>query len=225
MPLKDQDALAASPVVASSSMNRSRRRADYARELALDPAERLASGAAWLDLCCGEGRALVEVAAHLHEHRVRSAIVGVDLAASHDRPVEAPGVTIVEANVELWAPDRAFDLITCVHGLHYVGDKLGLLARALGWLRPGGLLVSHLDPANLRLDDGRPAWRRVLPRLRAAGATWDARRGLLRCRPARLDLGLAYVGADDAAGPNRTGQPAVHSLYRAVAERRASRAR
>jgi hypothetical protein len=85
--------------------------------------------------------------------------------------------------------------------------------------------VAHLDPANLRLDDGRPAWRRILPRLRAAGVTWDARHGLLRAGPARLDLGLAYVGADDAAGPNRTGQPAVDSIYRAAAERRSSRAR
>ena len=48
---------------------------------------------------------------------------------------------LVEASLSAWRPDRSFDLITCVHGLHYVGDKLGLVARAASWLAEDGLFV------------------------------------------------------------------------------------
>ena len=37
---------------------------------------------------------------------------------------------IFEASLAAWRPERTFGLITCVHGLHYVGDKLGLISRA-----------------------------------------------------------------------------------------------
>jgi hypothetical protein len=66
----------------------------------------------------------------------------------------------VEASLTTWRPDRAFDLITCVHWLHYVGDKLGLIARAASWLADAGLFVGHLDLANLKLADGRGAGRK-----------------------------------------------------------------
>ena len=39
-----------------------------------------------------------------------------------------------QASLATWRPERAYDLITCVHGLHYIGDKLGLVARAASWL-------------------------------------------------------------------------------------------
>ena len=71
-----------------------------------------------------------------------------------------PGLTclrLVEASLSTWRPDRPFDLITCVHGLHYVGDKLGLIARAASWLAEDGLFVASLDLANLKLADGRAA--------------------------------------------------------------------
>ncbi len=47
----------------------------------------------------------------------------------------------------------AFDLITCVHGLHYAGDKLAVLTRAVDWLTPGGLFAADLDLC----DPVRPA--------------------------------------------------------------------
>ncbi|MBD0670490.1 hypothetical protein BU198_07115, partial [Streptomyces sp. CBMA156] len=61
--------LTASPVVANSTMNRERGLTgvnSYARELGFDPLDRLAehggTAPGWLDLCSGEGRALVEAA-------------------------------------------------------------------------------------------------------------------------------------------------------------------
>jgi predicted TPR repeat methyltransferase len=52
-------------------------------------------------------------------------------------------------------PDRPFDLITSVHGLHFVGDKLGLTARAASWLTDEGTFVASLDLSNDKLSEGR----------------------------------------------------------------------
>ena len=223
--LKDRGDLERSPVVANNAMNRLRVLAGpngYATDLGFDVAAWLAgrlatrSRVTWVDLCCGAGRALEEAARAFDADpatRGRLEIVGVDLAAAHDRRPATPGLTVVEANVEGWSPDGPVDLVTCVHGLHYVGDKLGSIARACGWLSPGGRFAANLDPGNVKVD-GRAGARPVLAALRAAGLTWDGRRRVLRGDgPREVAFGLEYRGADDAAGPNATGQPAVDSHY------------
>ncbi|MEU1589649.1 hypothetical protein [Micromonospora sp. NPDC005710] len=112
------------------------------------------------------------------------------------------------------APGRTFDLITCLHGLHYVGDKLAVLTRAAGWLTPTGRLVADLDLSSIRLPDGRPAGQRLTAQLRAAGFSYDSRRRRISCTGRRdVRLPYRYLGADDRAGANYTGQPAVHSYY------------
>ncbi|MFC7247574.1 class I SAM-dependent methyltransferase [Catellatospora aurea] len=221
--LLDDEALERSSVVANNAMNRERGLDgvnSYARDLGLHPLDRLRprlaehGAAAWLDLCCGQGRALVEAAGQAPDGLE---IVGVDLVGHFDQRAYAlnGGLTLVTASIAQWQPDRAFDLITCVHGLHYVGDKLGVLARALTWLSPGGTFAAHLDLASIRLADGAPAARLVRRLLREAGVAYDARRRIVtRTGPTVLDLPLEYAGADDQAGPNYTGQPAVDSYYR-----------
>src|SRR4029077_16266942 len=99
------------------------------------------------------------------------------------------GLRLVEASLRTWRPEGRFDLITCVHGLHYVGDKLGLIARAASWLTEDGMFVASLDLRNLKLADGRPAGRKVTSRLRRGGLGYDPRRRLIRCR-GRKSLGL-----------------------------------
>jgi hypothetical protein len=50
--------------------------------------------------------------------------------------------------------------------------------------------------------------------LRAAGFTYDSRtRRIRRAGPFSGTLPFRYLGADDRAGPNYTGQPAVSSSY------------
>ncbi len=68
---------------------------------------------------------------------------------------------------------RSFDLITCMHGLHYLGDKSALPARTASWLTATGRLIADVDLASIRLADGRPAGRRLTTRLRTAGFTYD----------------------------------------------------
>ncbi|KUL21526.1 ubiquinone biosynthesis methyltransferase UbiE [Actinoplanes awajinensis subsp. mycoplanecinus] len=215
----DDRALHASSVVANCAMNRERQLAgvnSYARELGFDPVEWLAAlpgeGVGWLDLCCGSGRALLQAAERV---RADAQLVGVDLVDAFLTQGGRP--TLVAAPVESWTPDRRFDLITCVHGLHYVGDKLGVLGRVVSWLTPGGRFVADLDLDSVRVGDGRAAGRRLVAGLRAAGIDYDARRKRISCVGAReLSLAYQYLGADDRAGPNYTGQPAVHSHYQPV---------
>jgi len=232
--LLDDGRLEASSVVANCSMNRERQLTgvnSYQRELGFDPVDvltaridrrdtsgRVGPQVGWLDLCCGSGRALVQAVARLRAAGLDGevAVVGVDLVSPFDNAcVDGAGPTPVTCSVTAWTPDRAFDLITCVHGLHYVGDKLAVLTRAAGWLTAGGLLVADLDLTGIRLPDGRPAGRRLSTQLRAAGFAYDSRRKRITLVGHRaVELPYTYLGADDQAGANYTGQPAVRSYYR-----------
>ncbi|WP_351235807.1 methyltransferase domain-containing protein [Streptomyces sp. NPDC002133] len=215
--LSDEE-LERSAVVANNSMNRERGLTgvnSYARELGFDPVAHLSAlsvSPSWLDLCSGEGRALREAAGRLPTAAV---LTGIDLVGPPGPAPATPGVELVTASVAGWAAPRAYGLITCVHGLHYVGDRLGLLARAASWLTPEGLLVAHLDPDSIRWTDGTSAGRAVLAALRAAGFTYISRHHRLTLRgPRSVRLPFQYLGADPHAGPNYSGQPAVASFYR-----------
>ena len=77
--------------------------------------------------------------------------------------------------------------------------------------------MANLDLANLKLADGRAAGRTVSPDLRRAGLEYDRRRRLVVCRGRKaVVLPYRYLGADDRAGPNYTGQPAVDSYYEPI---------
>ena len=155
MTLLGDDELERSAVVANCRMNRERNLTGsngYEKEIGFAPLDflkgRLARRrtVAWLDLCCGTGRALIEAAEIVHAEGLGVEIVGVDLVGMFDRPgPDLRCLRLVEASLSAWRPDRPFDLITCVHGLHYFGDKLGLIARAASWLVDDGLFVANLD--------------------------------------------------------------------------------
>lgn len=226
MKLLGDEVLERSAVVANCRMNRERDflgSNGYDRELGFNPLdilkERVASDrlSAWLDLCCGTGKALIQAAGTVHSEGFgpRIEILGVDLVGGFHRVDPAlTTLRLVEASLSTWQPDHPFDLITCVHGLHYVGDKLEVIARAASWLVDDGVFVASLDLANVKLSDSRGSGRRVTVDLRRAGLVYDRRKRLLTCRGRRLvGFPYHYLGADDQAGPNYTGQPAVNSHY------------
>lgn len=216
MPLTtDDDELGNSPVVANSLMNRERRLRGYDRELGIDIVKILRAApsrpARWLDLCCGAAYALAEATARLE---AEAEIVGVDLVDFFACRPSPPRLRLITASVATWRPGTRFDLITCVHGFHYVGDKLGLLAKIADWLTDDGLFAANFDVRGVRLPDGAPAGRRLTTALRAAGFAYDTRaRRITRTGRASISLPFRYLGADDQAGPNYTGQPAVDSHY------------
>ena len=229
MKLLSDDALENSHVVANCRMNRERNLTGYngySKEIGFNPVEFIRERAlqvpktAWLDLCCGTGKALIQAAQVIQDEGMAEQIeivgvdlVGVFLAPDHDLAC----LHLVEASLSSWIPTGSFDLITCVHGLHYLGDKLGLISRAVSWLTLEGLFVANLDMSNVKFADGSSAVRQVTAELRRAGLEFQLRRRFVICRGKRtVALPFRYVGADDQAGPNYTGQPAVDSYYESV---------
>lgn len=202
--------LTQSSVVANCAMNRERGLSGYRKELGVDILAELRTRldrqetVRWLDLCCGSAKALSEAESLLDCDRLE--IVGLDLVDFF--APSRPGVRLVTASVTDWEPGTVFDLITCVHGLHYVGDKLSAIARAVSWLTKDGLFTASFDTASI------VAPGRVGTVLKASGLTYDAcRRRLSRRGHAVVTFPFGYLGADDKAGPNYTGQPAVLSHY------------
>ncbi|WP_107074620.1 hypothetical protein [Micromonospora sp. MH33] len=92
-------------------------------------------------------------------------IVGVNLVDFFG-PTPLPGAALhlACASVTSWSPPRRFDLITCVHGLHYLGDKLAVLTRVAGWLTDDGRFIADLDLDGIRLPAGRPETGDRVPR-------------------------------------------------------------
>ena len=84
----------------------------------------------------------MEAALALRDHQqVLEKVVlhGVDLVNMFDDV--SPEITCVKleaASLHQWQATMQYDLITCVHGLHYVGDKLSLLEHAVNWLSRTG---------------------------------------------------------------------------------------
>jgi SAM-dependent methyltransferase len=211
--LLDEKSLIRSSVVANSTMNRERGLSganSYAKDLGLAPLVWLEARrpARWLDLCCGSGRALIEAAGLCVKQGIE--IVGVDLVGLFADGAEAfPHLHLIEAPVGECTLERPFALITCVHGLHYLGDKLGILTKYAALLSETGRLVGHLDLANIQGIERR----RLQALLRGHGWCYDARRHLIEGTAHSQPLPLRYCGAQDHDAPNFTGQPGINSYY------------
>jgi SAM-dependent methyltransferase len=231
--LLDLRKLENSPTVANGRMNREREirgTNSYAADLGFDVIQFLVErlerreAVAWLDLCCGSGRALIQAAECLRELGMagRVILLGVDLVDMFAAVPEGIGnLTLTAASAHEWRPSQEFDLITCVHGLHYVGDKLDLIARAASWLRPEGVFAGHLDLGNVKLVGHKSANARVGKEFKRLGLEYDRRRHIVSCHGCRrIEFPFCYVGADDEAGPNFTRQPAVDSYYQSSRETR-----
>ncbi|MEL6347036.1 MAG: methyltransferase domain-containing protein [Myxococcota bacterium] len=170
---------------------------------------RTRGGAAWLDLCCGSGWGLIDAAERLGSIDGIS-IQGVDPMASFAPWVAGThGLTFTAGAIASWKPARDFDLITCARGLDAVGDRLGLIARAAGWLVADGVLLANLDLSHLKMV-GRPASLWVPRLLERAGLEYDRRQ--VRCRGRKQpQLPLTYLGA---SGEAAVGGRAVTARYR-----------
>lgn len=146
-------------------------------------------------------------------------IIGLDLV-DHFVPGPFPPVLrLITASVAERVPNGRFDLVTCVHGLHYVGDKLGVLSRVASWLTSDGLVIANFDARSVHRADGMPAGRRLTAELRGQGFAPDsARRRISRHGCGQVRFPYRYLGADDQAGPNYTGQPAVDSFYELLSQ-------
>ena len=224
MTLLELEELERSAIVANCRMNRERDLAGsngYETDLCLNPLEFLNkqpddAKLTWLDLCCGSGKALIQAATVVREQSLSVEIIGVDLVDMF-LPFDKTklNLKLVTASLSSWSPDIKFDLITCVHGLHYLGDKVSLLLRARSWLKPNGKFIANLDPTNLK-SDKQKGHANPLKWLRENGFDYSTKRHLIECNASDSIASppFEFIGADDQAGPNYTGQPAVNSYYR-----------
>jgi SAM-dependent methyltransferase len=225
MQLLSDKELAWSPVVANNRMNRERNASginSYEKEFSFKPElflenRILRNGkAAWLDLCCGKGNALIQAADYFAGKQLQDAIslVGIDLldafAVVNDTITCLRFKTTALAD---WQPAGNYDLITCSHGLHYIGDKLSVIEKAIAALTPDGLFIANLDLTNIRIDqpDSALYFKTVFRQLHIE---YNSRKKIIQKNgQAPVQFGLPYLGADDSTGPNYTGQEAVTSYY------------
>jgi SAM-dependent methyltransferase len=223
--LSDHELLASETVV-NACMNRDRGFSgvnSYARELGFDIAGFLRQrvetngGAFWYDACCGTGRALAEFVSRGETWTDAVSVLGVDLIGDFV-PVPAPNLRLLAAEVVSFRPEHPADLITCVHGIHYLGDKLAFLEANHAALASDGIFIGHFDPINLQFAESGTDWTRLLRRVRREGIEISLRRHRLQMvgGNAPLRFGLAYQGAARANGPNFSGMIGVDSWYGAV---------
>lgn len=226
MRLLSEKELRTSSVVANCFMNRERQAFgdnSYEKDVHLNPRKFLMDRfhkkgkLTWLDVCCGRGRALIQTMNSFIEEQAdqRFELWGVDLVGMFDPiPDGWESLTLIESSLIDFNPKTAFDLITCVHGLHYIGDKLGIIIKYIQYLKKDGLYIANLDTNNILDGRGNKLGRRINSFLRSNGLEYDARKKLIICRGKKeFALPFKYLGADDRFGKNYTGQEAVASYY------------
>ncbi|MBC9912573.1 class I SAM-dependent methyltransferase [Chitinophaga varians] len=225
MKLLSSSALLWSPVVANNRMNRKRQASginSYEKELHLKP-ENWLNGrlqqhgqATWLDLCCGEGNALLQYAreAAVNHQQENIRLKGIDLVDQFQLiPPDIHCLQFETRSLDNWTSDEQYDLVTCVHGLHYVGDKLHVLAAILKAIKSDGIFLANLDLKSIRIADD-PQHQYLKKVFAGHNISYDGRRRIIRCEgPRDVSFEVKYQGADDQAGPNYTGQEAVDAYY------------
>jgi ubiquinone/menaquinone biosynthesis C-methylase UbiE len=225
MQLLSEDKLVWSPTVANSRMNRKRTSSginSYEKEFKFKPEVYLESKikesgqSSWLDLCCGEGNALIQTAHYFYDKGIQENIKlkGIDLLNSFQSIDKKITCIAFEAkSVVDWIPDQKYDLITCSHGIHYLGDKLKVIETAIACLSTTGMFVANLDLSNIIIE-GSNSNLLLKNFFKKSQIEYNNRSKIMkRVGSASIKFGFRYIGADDTSGPNYSGQDAVSSYY------------
>jgi SAM-dependent methyltransferase len=125
----------------------------------------------------------------------RFAEVGaVDIDARYLDPSWAPNLSIQEADVRtLELPPASFDLIHARALFMHLPDREQILAKAAGWLAPGGWMVIE-DLANTPADRQHPDWHELV---RAVGSLVEGQGADLNWAKRRQPQVLAEIGLTD----------------------------
>lgn len=145
---------------AEGLMNRFRRLDgpnSYAEVLG-DSIERLLpESGAWLDIGCGAGVAVRQMA----RRRPDVQIFAVDLLPGFENGRVPPGnLQFVQADAcSLPFQGPQFDLVTAVHVLHFLADKQGALRQWWALLHPRGRLLANVDWGDVWIGQDWPTAR------------------------------------------------------------------
>lgn len=215
-----------SAVVANNSMNRERVAVgvnSYEKDLKWNPITYLKklqtdSPPRWTDLCCGSGNALIQAAKTFENlpGKTQPILHGIDLVGFFSPHENSTHLQLQQLSLSNWRPKNKSELITCVHGLHYLGDKLELILRAISHTKSNGLFVANLDINNIKLEGIKDANKTLKQFFKENGISYNSRTKLISSKGLQqpIEFPFRYLGADDQAGPNYTGQPVVDSYYR-----------
>jgi len=224
--LKEEE-LIWSSVVANCNMNRKRKLIgvnSYEKDIRFDILKFLTERATtqkevkWIDLCCGEGNAVIEASKIIQEQQINNlAITGIDLVDLFENHQNLPFINFEVQSLLEWTTNQKYDLITCVHGLHYVGNKLIVIQKSLQALKKDGIFIANLALDNVKDANGKSLKRYLLKRFRQHELSYDAKNKILIGKgPRKLELELSYLGANDRIGKNYTGQEVVDSHYKRI---------
>lgn len=224
MKLLKEKELIWSSIVANNRMNRKRKLVgvnSYEKEIGFNIIEFLTKRiinqekVRWIDLCCGEGNALIEASQKFEEQGIKEIeLIGIDLVDMFESHEPKDFLEFKVSSLQSWKPEVQYDLITCIHGLHYLGDKLELISKAIGALKEHGQFIGNIDFENIKDSSGKTLKAYLLKKLKEFGITYHSRKRLLTCTDHKsVHFGLEYIGANDKAGKNYTGQEVVDSYY------------
>jgi len=224
--LKQENELIESSIVVNSRMNRSRTSVgvnSYQRELKFNLEEFLLEKlnkygkCSWLDICCGEGNAMMDFSKklkkqgyHDHLHFVGLDLIDVEVI---DELKDCAFLNIISNSMVEYELRNHFDLITCVHGLHYIGDKIAVIIKAIENLTDEGFFIAHLDLSNIKIknDNNKNEFNKFF---KSNGIKYQSKSKILSKQgPAKIENKFHFLGADDDFGPNYTGQDSVLSFY------------
>lgn len=213
-----------SAVVANNAMNRERVAIginSYEKDIKLNPIQHIEekgsqSEIRWLDLCCGRGNALIQVYKHFEASHIadRLFLEGIDLVDYFaDHPLSEK-LSLRKLNLSDWQPTIKYDLITSVHGIHYLGDKLEVITKSMNALKDDGLFVANLDLDNIKIEGQKNSKPLLSEYFKENNMAYNSRTKILKAAfSSDITSRFIYQGADDKAGPNYTGQAAVNSVY------------
>ncbi len=227
MNLLNNQNLESSPVVANNRMNRERNAVginSYEKDIYLSPVEfinkifKTQSTFAWLDICCGRGKALIQTAQYASKHFPAKQIsfTGIDLIDMFDPiPEECNSITMYARSFFNFESEQKYDFITCVHGLHYMGDKLEAIRKASSMLNDEGLFIANFDTKCIRSIEIDNIQQKLSTWFKSGNIEYNSKKHFITVKGSRaLTVPFRFVGADDKAGPNYTGQEAVDSYYK-----------
>lgn len=174
---------------------RTRPARDLLAQVPLDTVERA------VDMGCGPGNST----ALLVERFGAAAVSGND---SDDNMLEAarkrlPDTSFFKADLAQWMPEEPVDLLYANAVFQWVPDHLGVLARLMDGLRPGGVLAIQMpdnlgEPSHLSMEET------------GADGPWAAAFTGGRIRRAHLPAPSAYF---DRLGPKAARVDVWHTIY------------
>lgn len=137
----------------------------------------LASGARVLDAGAGTGRLVAELLRRGYD------AAGIEPSQRSAAAAASAGLPVERRAIEEHT-DSGLDAVVLWHVLEHLDDPAGGLARAAGWLRPGGLLLAAVpNAASWQARIGREGWMH-----------WDVPRHRVHLTPRGVDALLGAAG-------------------------------